>query len=98
VVVFSATWCAPCQYNKKNVYPSDTVKPYHDKFVWVYLDTDNETNAAVFKKFSSSGSIPHIQFLSKSGKSLDSLLAQEGRKTTPEDLVAKLKGVLAKAK
>src|SRR5688572_5608927 len=34
IVVFSATWCGPCQANKKNVYPSDAVKPYHDKFVW----------------------------------------------------------------
>lgn len=94
LVVFSATWCGPCQVNKKKVYPSDAVKPYHDKFVWVYLDTDEEANGAVFKKFSSEGSIPFIQFLSKSGKAIDSHLGQ----TTPDAFATKLKGVLEKAK
>lgn len=94
LVVFSATWCGPCQVNKKKVYPSEAVKAYHDKFVWVYLDTDVEANGEVFKKFSKEGSIPHIQFLTKSGKSLDSMLGQ----TTPDAMATKLKAVLAKAK
>jgi thiol:disulfide interchange protein len=94
LVVFSATWCGPCQVNKKKVYPSKAVIPYHDKFVWAYLDTDDEANAAVFKKFSSEGSIPFIQFLSKSGKAIDSHLGQ----STPDAFAAKLKAVLEKAK
>ena len=32
---------------KKSVYPSDAVKPLHDKFVWAYLDTDDEDNAKI---------------------------------------------------
>lgn len=94
LVVFSAAWCGPCQVNKKKVYPSELVKPYHDKFVWVYLDTDQEANGAVFKKFSSEGSIPFIQFLNKSGKAIDSQLGQ----TTPDAFATKLKAVLEKAK
>lgn len=93
LVVFSAVWCGPCQANKKKVYPSDAVKPYHDKFVWVYLDTDEEANAGVAKQFGVSG-IPHIQFLTKAGKAIDKHIGQ----TTPDEFAGKLKAILAKAK
>ena len=93
IVVFSATWCGPCQANKKKVYPSDAVKPYHDKFVWAYLDTDIEANGEVAKKFGVSG-IPHIQFLTKAGKSIDKAIGG----TTPDAFAGKLKEVLAAAK
>ena len=93
IVVFSATWCPPCQANKKKVYPSDAVKPYHEKFVWAYLDTDNEANAKVAKEFGVSG-IPHIQFLTKAGKSLGNSVGG----TTPDAFAGKLKEILAAAK
>ena len=93
VLVFSATWCPPCQANKAKVYPSDAVKPYHDKFVWAYLDTDIEANGEVAKKFGVSG-IPHIQFLTKAGKSIDKSIGG----TTPDAFAGKLKEVLAAAK
>ena len=93
IVVFSAVWCPPCQANKKKVYPSDAVKPYHDKFVWAYLDTDIESNGAVAKKFGVNG-IPHIQFLSKGGKSLGNTVGG----TTPDAFAGKLKEILAAAK
>ncbi|MCB1098337.1 MAG: thioredoxin family protein [Verrucomicrobiae bacterium] len=92
LVVFSASWCAPCQANKKNVYPSDAVKPFHNKFVWVYLDTDVPANADVAGKFKVTG-IPHIQFLTKSGAPLDKTIGA----TTPEQFAKTLKGVLKKA-
>jgi thiol:disulfide interchange protein len=93
IVVFSASWCPPCQANKKKVYPSDAVKAYHDKFVWAYLDTDEEANAQVAKEFKVSG-IPHIQFLSKAGKSLGTSIGG----TTPDAFAGKLKEILAAAK
>ena len=93
IVVFSASWCGPCQANKKNVYPSDAVKPYHDKFVWAYLDTDEKTNSKTAEEFGVSG-IPHIQFLTKAGKSIDKSIGG----TTPDAFAGKLKEVLAAAK
>ncbi len=69
VLVFSAAWCGPCQSMKKNVYPSAEVKPLHDKFVWAYLDTDVEANAAAAEKYKVQG-IPHVQFLNKDGKDI----------------------------
>ncbi|MEM8954454.1 MAG: thioredoxin family protein [Verrucomicrobiota bacterium] len=93
LVVFSASWCPPCQANKQNVYPSDAVKKYHDKFVWAYLDTDKANNGEVARSFGVSG-IPHIQFVSSDGKPLDSTVGG----TSPELFAKQLDGVLEKAK
>src|SRR3954453_21753915 len=70
IAVFSAVWCGPCQMMKKDVYPSAEVKKYQDKFVWAYIDVDDEANNADSEKYGVSG-IPHIQFLSKDGKKVD---------------------------
>ncbi len=62
ILIFSASWCPPCQQMKKAVYPSEAVKPYHDKFVWAYLDADDPKNGPVSQEYGVSG-IPHIVFL-----------------------------------
>lgn len=92
VMIFSASWCPPCQANKNNVYPSAEVTPFHDKFVWAYLDADQQANVPAMRKFGVEG-IPHIQFLSKDGVSLGKL----GGGTTPQDFAATLAQVLGKA-
>jgi len=66
IVIFSASWCPPCQQMKKAVYPSETVQPFHDKFIWTYLDADDPKNGSVSAKFGVSG-IPHIAFLKPDG-------------------------------
>jgi thiol:disulfide interchange protein len=73
ILVFSATWCGPCQTNKAKVYPDSSVQPYHDKFVWAYLDADEALNAKAMEKYGVSG-IPHIEFLDKDGKSLGNIV------------------------
>ncbi|MGI8602830.1 MAG: thioredoxin family protein [Verrucomicrobiales bacterium] len=92
VLVFSATWCGPCQAMKKDVYPSEAIKPFHDKFVWAYLDTDDKDNEKPAKEFGVNG-IPHIQFVSSEGKTLGNQVGS----STPEDFAKKLEGVIAKA-
>lgn len=92
LVVFSAAWCGPCQANKKDVYPSEAVKPYHDKFVWTYLDTDDKRNAKVAQEFGVTG-IPHIQFVGKDGKTLGKAIGG----TTPEAFAKTLADILKKA-
>ncbi|MBL9130021.1 MAG: thioredoxin family protein [Verrucomicrobiaceae bacterium] len=92
ILVFSAAWCPPCQAMKKDVYPSAAVKEYHDKFVWAYLDTDDQSNRRAADKAGVSG-IPHIQFLDSSGKEIHKQVGG----TSPESFAKTLKDVLAKA-
>jgi thiol:disulfide interchange protein len=93
VMVFSAVWCPPCQVMKKSVYPSKEVTPLHDKFVWAYLDTDEEANASAAQKHGVSG-IPHIEFLNSQGKSLGNQVGS----TSPAEFAGTLEKILAKAK
>lgn len=91
VAVFSAVWCPPCQMMKKEVYPSEAIKPFHDKFVWVYIDTDEASNAKDALNYGVSG-IPHIEFLSPAGKSLDKQIGA----SAPDSFAKTLEGVLKK--
>ncbi|GEP42707.1 thioredoxin family protein [Brevifollis gellanilyticus] len=93
VLVFSAAWCGPCQSMKKNVYPSAEVKPLQDKFVWAYLDTDVEANAAAAEKYGVSG-IPHVQFLNKDGKDIGNQVGG----VSPAEFAGILNKVAEKAK
>jgi thioredoxin-related protein len=92
VLVFSAVWCPPCQAMKKDVYPSKEVAALHDKFVWAYLDVDEEANAEVSRKYGVQG-IPHVQFLDSSGKDLGNQVGG----TSPGDFASTLNTVLKKA-
>lgn len=92
IAIFSAVWCGPCQTMKREVYPSNAVKPYHDKFVWAYLDADSSSNQAAMKKFGVSG-IPHIEFLNPAGKSVGKQVGS----TSPEEFAETLDSMLKKA-
>jgi len=92
ILVFSASWCPPCQMMKKEVYPSEAVKKLHDKFEWAYLDVDEEANGKTAAKYGVQG-IPHIQFLSKDGKDLGNQVGG----TSPEDFASTLEKILKKA-
>jgi len=92
VVVFSASWCPPCQAMKNEVYPSAAVKEFRDQFEWAYLDIDEPENAAASERFGVDG-IPHIQFLSKDGKNLGN---QTGS-SSPAEFAKRLDKVLRKA-
>lgn len=93
IMVFSAAWCPPCQMMKKEVYPSAEVKAFHDKFIWAYLDVDDERNEEIASKFGVQG-IPHIEFLDSSGKEIDKQIGAN----SPEDFAKTLSSVLAKVK
>lgn len=89
ILIFSASWCPPCQAMKKEVYPSAAVKPFHDKFIWAYLDADDDKNKKAMEKYGVEG-IPHIEFLNPSGESIGKQVGGGA----PEDFAKKLKGFL----
>lgn len=92
ILVFSASWCGPCQEMKKEVYPSAEVKPFHDQFNWAYLDIDVEANGKLFESHKLE-SVPHLLFLDASGKTIDQ---QEGG-SAPKDFAKTLAKVLKQA-
>lgn len=92
ILVFSASWCPPCQMMKKDVYPSAAVQPLHDKFIWAYLDADDDSNKKAMEKYGVNG-IPHIEFLNAAGESI-------GKQVGGGDAAGfakKLEDILAKA-
>jgi thiol:disulfide interchange protein len=93
VLVFSASWCPPCQEMKNNVYPSKEVQEFHDKFVWAYLDVDDNSNEKAGKTYGVSG-IPHIQFVDSEGKAIDKQIGSN----SPDAFAKTLASVLGKVK
>lgn len=93
IAIFSASLCPPCQQMKRSVSPSETVQSYHDKFVWAYLDADEEKNRPLAGKFGVSG-IPHIAFLRPDG----SMIGHFAGAVSPEQFTEILDKVLVDAK
>lgn len=91
VLVFSASWCGPCQTMKKKVYPSSEVTPFHKQFVWAYLDVDEPENKLAGQQAGVQG-IPHVQILSADGSR--ELHKQVGS-SDPETFARGLAGALA---
>lgn len=95
ILVFSASWCPPCQAMKKDVYPSAEVKAYHDKFVWAYIDVDEASNEKATAQFGVKG-IPHIQFVTSAGKAVDKQVGSSSSAEFAKTLAAVLKKAGAK--
>ncbi len=91
ILVFSAAWCPPCQTMKRDVYPSEEVKAFHDKFVWAYIDIDDPRNESAATKYGVN-SIPHIEFLNAEGKEISKQIGG----TSSKDFAKTLQSVLSK--
>ena len=91
ILVFSAAWCPPCQTMKRDVYPREEVKAFHDKFVWAYIDIDDPRNESAATKYGVN-SIPHIEFLNAEGKEISKQIGG----TSSKDFAKTLQSVLSK--
>lgn len=89
IVIFSAVWCPPCQQMKRYVYPSPEIEPYHEEFVWAYLDADEEENQALMQQYGVQG-IPHLALHDKDGKVISQLRGAMG----PDQLALELSEAL----
>jgi thioredoxin-like negative regulator of GroEL len=93
VLIFSASWCPPCQQMKKQVYPSQEVAPYKSQFVWAYLDVDQPSNKSIAQKFGVRG-IPHIALVNTQGHEITAFSGG----MAPAAFAAKLQSTLASAR
>ena len=51
LIYMCAQWCRPCILMKRYVLSAESITPYAEKFVWLSIDTENQTNAHVLKLF-----------------------------------------------
>jgi thioredoxin 1 len=92
ILVFSASWCGPCQTMKKKVYPDPVVQKLHGDFIWAYLDTDIDANSKAAAKYKVSG-IPHIEIV----KADETSVGQQIGSSTPSDFATVLTAAKKKA-
>ncbi|MEM6278130.1 MAG: thioredoxin family protein, partial [Verrucomicrobiota bacterium] len=69
--------------------PSSEIKPYHDRFIWAYLDADEEENRALMMRYGVQG-IPHLALHDSEGKVVSQLRGAMG----PDQLAKELDEVL----
>lgn len=60
------------------VYPSEEITPYHDQFIWAYLDADDAENQTLMQKYGVQG-IPHIAFHTQEGELVSHLRGAMGQ-------------------
>ncbi len=71
LVLFSASWCPPCQKMKQYTWPDPKLKDLvASRFVPVYLDVDRHEIATIAQQFGVSG-IPHVNVADSNGKPLE---------------------------
>jgi len=52
LLVFTASWCGPCQMMKKEVYPSKEVQEVAGDFEWRFVDIDADENRSLVSRYS----------------------------------------------
>lgn len=72
---FNATWCGPCQMYKREVFPTAEFKAMARYFVFVDIDTDEQSGLA--RQYGVSG-IPDLRFLRSDGTEVHKVVGYKG--------------------
>lgn len=80
LLIFTATWCGPCQMMKQQVYPSAPVKAVAGRYVWHYVDIDRPDNRVLSRHFGASA-VPTLVIVDPMGRKKSRIVG--GR--SPED-------------
>jgi thiol:disulfide interchange protein len=68
LLIFTASWCGPCQQMKKSVYPSAPVQAVANRLIWLTVDVDLPANQSLTQKHGISG-IPALVIIDANGRS-----------------------------
>ncbi|MBN1844540.1 MAG: thioredoxin family protein [Sedimentisphaerales bacterium] len=74
LLVFSASWCPPCQMMKKQVYPDPQVMQVARSFQPIFVDTDEQEELA--KQYEISG-IPAYIVLAPNGNRIETIVGSQ---------------------
>lgn len=72
---FNATWCGPCQMYKRNVFPTPEFKAMAKYYVFVDIDTDEQS--ALASQYGVTG-IPDLRFLKADGTEVHRVVGYKG--------------------
>lgn len=72
---FNASWCGPCQMYKRNVFPTPEFQAMGKYFVFVDIDTDEQS--ALARQYGVS-SIPDLRFLKADGTEVHRVVGYKG--------------------
>lgn len=67
LLIFTASWCGPCQKMKKDVYPSAPVQAVAGRLVWHTVDVDQRENQALARQHGVR-SIPTLVIIDAEGR------------------------------
>lgn len=60
LLVFTASWCGPCQKMKRDVYPDSRVRSAATNYQWLTIDVDQSSNRELSQKFGIRGIPAHV--------------------------------------
>jgi thiol:disulfide interchange protein len=72
---FNASWCGPCQMYKRNVFPTEEFKAMGKYYVFVDIDTDDQSGLA---RQYGVGGIPDLRFLKPDGTEVHKVVGYKG--------------------
>jgi len=88
LLVFTASWCAPCHRMMSTIFPADEVRPLLKKYNVILLDVDKPVGASIQRELCDENAVPYYIILDKEQNVIAS---QKGASDSPVAFAAFLK-------